>query len=131
MKLPLMPPSTNRLLRMATLALDNSGNLKGSVQEIRRGQVATALRQSLLNLPNMQRQKVFQDLLTNLLVADGAVLTSAGVSNLKEAGAPLSITYEFTARAYAEHAGESSCFVPVCWVARAVTCWRVSLASRR
>jgi hypothetical protein len=103
-KLPLTPPSTNRLLRIATLSLDKFGNLKGSVREVRTGPAATAMRERLMNLPNKQRQKVFQNLLAGLL--DGAVLNSAGVSDLKESNGSLSLAYDLTARRYAQHVGE-------------------------
>jgi len=103
-KLPLSPPSTNRLLRVATFSLDRFGNLKGSVQEIRTGPAATAMRERLLNLPNKQRQKLVQNLLAGLL--DSAILTSAGVSNLKESNGSLSLTYDLIARGYAQHVGE-------------------------
>ncbi len=103
-KLPLSPAAANRLLRVATLSLDGLGNLKGSVEEVRKGPAATALRERLLDLPNKQRQKVFQNMLADLL--DGAVLTSASVSDLKEFDGSLSLSYNFTVRAYAEHAGK-------------------------
>lgn len=102
-KLPLSSPSTNRLLRLATLSLDKFGNLKGTVQEVRTGPAAAALRERLMNLPKKQRQNVFQNLLAELL--DGAVLTSAGVSDLDAFNGGLSLTYGLTARAYAQHAG--------------------------
>src|SRR5215472_8016857 len=83
-KLPLLPPITNRLLRQATLTLDKSGNLQGTVSEMRSGFPAARLRERLLNLPKAQRQKVFQNLLTDLL--DGAVLTRASLSGLEDFG---------------------------------------------
>jgi len=103
-KLPLSPPSTNRLTRTATLSLDKSGNLKGTVQEVRTGPAAVALRERLLNLPNNQRQKVFQNLLADLL--DGAVLTSAEVSGLMVFDGSLTLTYGLSVLAYAQHSGE-------------------------
>lgn len=103
-KLPLLPPSANQVAREATLSLDKFGNLKGSVEEIRTGPPAAALRERLLNLPNKQRQKVFQSLLADLV--DGAVLTGARVSSLHEFSDSLSLNYDFTARAYAQRAGD-------------------------
>jgi hypothetical protein len=103
-QLPLLPPSTNRLLRTATLTLDKAGNLQGTVNEIRFGPAAVELRDRLVNLPTKQRQKVFQNLLATLL--DGAVLTKAGVSDLKSFNGILSISYELTARAFAQQTGE-------------------------
>jgi hypothetical protein len=102
--LPLLPPSANRPLRVATLSLDKLGNLKGRVEETRTGPSATALRESLLNLPNKQRQKVFQNMLADLL--DGAVLNGAAVSDLKDFYGSLSLHYDFTVRAYSQHPGD-------------------------
>ena len=103
-KLPLLPPITNRLLRVATLTLDKSGTLQGTVEEVREGPAATELRERLLNLPDKQRQKVIQNLLTDLL--DSAVLTRASISGLKDSTGSLYIKYDLTARAYAQQAGE-------------------------
>jgi Domain of Unknown Function with PDB structure (DUF3857)/Transglutaminase-like superfamily len=110
LKLPLLPPSANRLMRSATLSLDKLGNLRGSVEEFRTGPSATALRERLLNLPNKQRQNVFQNMLADLI--HGAVLTGAAVSNLKEFSDPLSLRYDFAAGAYGQHAGELFLFRP-------------------
>jgi transglutaminase-like putative cysteine protease len=104
LKLPLSPPGENRLLRVAELSLDGLGNLKGSVEEVRKGPSATALRERLLDLPNKQRQKVIQNMLADLV--DGAVLTSAGVSGLNEFDGSLSLSYHFTVHSYAEKAGK-------------------------
>src|SRR2546429_5518811 len=56
-KLPLLPPTTNRLLRDPPLTLDKSGNLQGTVSELRSGFPAAQLRERLLNLPKAQRQR--------------------------------------------------------------------------
>ncbi len=109
-QLPLLRPSLNRLLRVGTLTLDTSGNLKGSVNEVRIGPAAAELRERLLNSPKSQREKVFQSLLTDLL--DGAVLTAAGVSDINEFDGSLSVTYDFAAPAYAQHAGDLFLFHP-------------------
>src|SRR5207302_6241004 len=97
-------------LREATLTLDKSGNLQGTVSELRSGFPAAQLRERLLNLPKAQRQKVFQDLLTDLL--DGAVLTRASLSGLEDFGGALGIEYGLMATAYAQHAGQLFLFRP-------------------
>jgi transglutaminase-like putative cysteine protease len=102
-KLPLLPPSVNLITRVAKLNIDSSGKLTGTVQEIRTGPAATALREQLLAVPNIQRQKVFQNLLSNLF--DGAVLTSALINDLSDFSRPFSISYGMTANAYAQHSG--------------------------
>jgi hypothetical protein len=103
-ELPLLAPLANRLLRVATLSLDKAGNLKGSIQEVRMGPSATSLRERLLGLPSKQRQKVLQNMLSDLI--DGAVLTGAAVSDLKDSGGSLSLSYDLIVRAYAQHAGD-------------------------
>ena len=102
--LPLSPPSVNRLLRVATVSLDKLGNVKGSVDEVRTGHPAAELRERLLDLPNKQRQNVLQNMLDDLV--DGAVLTGAGVSDLKEFSGSISLHYDFTARGYSQHVGD-------------------------
>lgn len=74
------------------------------------GPSAASLRERLLNLPNKQRQRVFQNMVADLV--DGAVLNSAGMSDLKEFHGSLSLEYEFTVRAYAQHASGLFVFRP-------------------
>jgi len=102
-ELPLLPPSANRILREGTLDLDSSGNLKGTVREVRSGPAASELAERLRNLPNVKRQRVFEDILSDLI--DGAVLTQAAVSSLKDFSSSVGITYSFVMRGYAQHAG--------------------------
>lgn len=109
-KLPLLAPATNRLLRVATLTLDKSGTLQGTVEEVRNGPVATQLRELMLHLPDKERQKVFQNLLADFL--DGAVLTSASVSHLNDFSGFLYIKYGLAAKAYAQQAGDLFLFRP-------------------
>ena len=101
---PLLLPSVNRLLREATLSLDNSGTLKGTIQEVRSGASATVMREALLNVPSNQRQRVFQDTLADLI--DGAVLTGAATSDLQDWSKTLGLKYEFTAPGYAQRVGK-------------------------
>jgi transglutaminase-like putative cysteine protease len=102
-QLPLLPPPTNRLLRIAKLSLDKFGNLKGNVEEVRTGPAAWEMKLSLLSLPKQERQKVFENLLSELI--DGAVLTSAATSDLKDPSGSLNVSYDLTVPAYAQHAG--------------------------
>lgn len=102
-KLPLIPGAANHLLRVANLTLDKSGALKGSVQEVRTGPSAAEMRQRFAVVTKKQQQRIFQDLLSDLM--DGAVLTSAAVSDLKDPSAALILNYEFSAPAYAQRAG--------------------------
>jgi hypothetical protein len=103
LQLPLSSPLSNRVVRSATLTLDQSGNLKGTVDERRTGPAAAELRDQLLNLPNKQRQKVFQSLLNELV--DGAILTGARLSSLDNFTGSMTISYDLTVPAYAQRAG--------------------------
>lgn len=107
---PLAPPSANRILRIATLSLDTNGVLKGTIEEVRTGPFATVLRDSLLNLPAKQRQTILQSMLTRMI--DGAVLTGARVSFLREFTATLTLSYDLTVPAYAQHTGNLFLFRP-------------------
>jgi hypothetical protein len=100
---PLLPPSANRILRTAKLSLDTDGTLKGTVEEAREGPFATELRESLLNLPARQRQTVLQTIVTEMI--DGAVLTGARISNLHDSGPAMTVSYDMTVPAYAQHTG--------------------------
>lgn len=113
---PLAPPSANRILRIATLSLDTSGVLKGTIEEVRTGPFATALRESLLNLPAKQRQTILQSMLTRMI--DGAVLTGARISLLREFTATLTLSYDLTVPAYAQRTGNLFLFRP-CVLGRA------------
>jgi transglutaminase-like putative cysteine protease len=104
LRLPLLPPTTNRVLRIAKLSLDNFGNLKGNVEEVRTGPAAWEMKERLLSLPKQERQKVFENLLSELI--DGAVLTGAATSDLKDLSGSLNISYELSVPAYAQRAGE-------------------------
>ncbi len=107
---PLAPPLANRILRIATLSLDTNGVLKGTIEEVRSGPFATTLRESLLNLPARQRQTILQSMLTKMI--DGAVLTGARISPLREFAATMSVSYDLTVPAYAQHTGGLFLFRP-------------------
>lgn len=109
-RLPLIPPSSNRLLRVANLTLDSAGTLKGAVEEVRTGPSATEIRHRLLTVAKKQRQKIFQDILSDLV--DGASLTSAGISDLNEFSSAVTLKYEFNAPAYAQRIGKLFVFRP-------------------
>src|SRR5215472_1121966 len=100
--LPLAPPPANRILRLANLTIDKLGNMKGTIDEVRTGPSAAALRESLVNQASKSRQKIFQGLLSGLI--DGAVLTGARLSSLKAFNGSLSISYDFSANTYAQRA---------------------------
>jgi transglutaminase-like putative cysteine protease len=100
---PLAPPLANRILRIAKLSMDTTGVLKGTIEEVRYGPFATTLRESLLNMPAKQRQTILQSLLTKMI--DGAVLTGARTSPLHESAGIMTLSYDVTVPAYAQHTG--------------------------
>jgi len=110
LQLPVLPPSTNQIVRTAKLTIDVSGKLNGTVREIRRGPAAAELREQLLAVPKIHRQTVFQSLVSGL--SDGAVLTSATVTDLGDFSSPLIIEYAFTSAGYAQHPAQLFLFRP-------------------
>jgi hypothetical protein len=102
-KLPLSPPSTNRLLRVAKLTLTPSGNLSGEVQELLWGDPAAEDRQIFLQTQPSQREKVFENFLNGFL--DSFQLTAASLGNLKNFDQTLTLDYKFFAPDYAKAAG--------------------------
>lgn len=101
---PLLPPSTNRLLRTASLDLSAAGNLTGEIKEIRWGGPAEQSRSQLLELPPAKRSKVFEELLGSSL--GNFTLTNATVGNLEKNDESLLLNYKFFAEGYAKRAGD-------------------------
>lgn len=116
--LPLLPPSTNRLLRTAKLKIDELGNIEGTIEEYRTGPIADTLREQFLAAPKAKRQVVFERLLSSLL--GDAVLSSASISGLNEPENSLALTYSFKANGYAQRAGELFLFRPCALGRRAI-----------
>lgn len=103
-KLPLLAPSTNRLLRIAKLTLAPNGNLSGDVQELRWGGPAADDRQAFLDVQPSQREKIFDDFLGQFL--NSFQLTSASLGNLNQYDQTLTLDYKFIAPDYAKSAGD-------------------------
>lgn len=103
-RLPLLPPSTNRLTRSAKFSVSPTGALSGEVDEIRWGSPATYRRAQLLDSPTTDRQKVLEDFLSSFL--PGFRLTGASVQNLESYDQNLLMKYRFVARNYAQSVGD-------------------------
>ena len=103
-KLPLLKPAVNRLLRTAQLSLSSTGTLAGQVQEVRWGGPATDRRASLLNTPAPERRKVLESFLAGFL--PGFNLQTVEVENLEEYDTNLIVRYQFVAQSYAKTAGD-------------------------
>jgi len=103
-QLPLLPPSTSRLLRTAKLKLAETGSLSGEVQEVRWGEPAVERRADWLGQPEAERKKVLEQFL-GVFLASGFTLQSAAVENLEKLDDNLVIRYSFRAPNYAKQAG--------------------------
>jgi hypothetical protein len=102
-RLPLLAPGLNRLLRSATLTLKPDGSLEGGIQEIRWGDHAGRLRDRLIDATAADRQKVMEELVSQYL--GGVAFQQAEVLDLEDFSKPLVLRYRFVARNYAKTAG--------------------------
>jgi Domain of Unknown Function with PDB structure (DUF3857)/Transglutaminase-like superfamily len=103
-KIPLLPPSTNRLLRLAKLTLTPAGNLSGEIQELRWGGPASDEREAFLEIEPSKRERIFDDFLGEFL--NSFQLTGASLGNLDKYDQALSLDYRFFASDYAKSAGD-------------------------
>ncbi|MGO9271066.1 MAG: DUF3857 domain-containing transglutaminase family protein [Terriglobia bacterium] len=103
-KLPLIAPSLNRVLRSAKLTLTPEGHLYGDVQELRWGYPAVELRAELLRAPEADRSKIMESFLWGSLTTFS--LANLKVENLDEPQEVLILCYRFSARDYAKSAGD-------------------------
>ena len=101
--LPLLPPNLNRLIRTATLKLTESGNLDGSVQEIRWGGPAEVSRSQMMGRPPEERTKVVEQFLGVFLT--NFTLTRTSVGNLEKQDDSLTIDYGLVIEGYAKPTG--------------------------
>jgi len=103
-KLPLLPPLSNRILREAKLSLDPAGNLTGSVDELRWGAPASIEREELLEAVPAKRAEIFERFLGSSL--EEFALGKAGIGQLDQYDETLTLTYQFAAYGYAKSAGD-------------------------
>jgi hypothetical protein len=104
LSLPLGAPSTNRLIRTATLTLSNTGDLAGDVQETRWGDPAAEDRERFQAVQPGRRVEIFENFLGSFL--SDFTLTKASISGLDALNANLTLNYGFAARGYAKNAGD-------------------------
>jgi transglutaminase-like putative cysteine protease len=102
-ELPLLPPTTNRLIRTAKLDLSASGKLDGGIQEIRWGSPAQEERAHFLDSPPADRAKVLERFLGNSL--SDFMLTKASIGNLELYDQNLTLDYRVVVDSYAKTAG--------------------------
>jgi len=102
--LPVLPATTNRLMRTGTLTLSAAGNLGGDVNELRWGAPAGDSRAQFLNTPPSDRNKVFEKFLGTFL--NNFTLTNATIGNLDKYNENFSLHYQFVVEGYAKTAGD-------------------------
>jgi len=102
--LPLLPPSTNRLLRTGKFTVTPEGGLIGDVQELEWGGPAARERREFLDSLPAKRVEVFDHLLASSLAS--FTLTGASIGNLEKDNESLSLNYKFVSPGYANSAGD-------------------------
>jgi hypothetical protein len=103
-QLPLLPPSTNRLMRVAELSVSDSGMLRGSVHEIRWGDPAVHSRDQIRSAEAKDPgSNVLESFLANFV--PGAELTQAKAQYLDDIGQSLVMDYQFVSQNYAQTSG--------------------------
>ncbi len=103
LRLPLLPPETNRLEREAKFRLLPSGTLSGDVRETYSGSFATERRGRMLLAPQQERAKIVEGFLGGSL--PNFVLRKATVVDLEAYDRDFSINYTFDTASYAQAAG--------------------------
>jgi transglutaminase-like putative cysteine protease len=102
-RLPLLPASTNRLVRTAKLELSSTGKLTGEVHEQRSGDLAVTSREQYLEVPPSKRSMILERFLGSFL--SNFAVTGATVGNLEQYDKNLTFDYNFVVEGYAKTAG--------------------------
>ncbi len=102
--LPLLPPATNRLLRVAKFDLTATGDLSGEVQQIEWGGPAAQQRREFLEQPPAKRAEIFEHFLGGFL--NNFVFLGGSLGNLDKEDQSLSLDYKFSAQGYANPSGD-------------------------
>jgi len=102
--LPLLPPATNRLLRVAKFDLTATGDLSGEVQQIEWGGPAAQQRREFLEQPPSKRAEIFEHFLGGFL--NNFVFLGGSLGNLDNENESLSLDYKFSAQGYANSSGD-------------------------
>jgi transglutaminase-like putative cysteine protease len=104
-ELPLLPPQTNRLIRAAKFVLDPDGSLRGVAREIRWGALATDRREEIhYSTKANPVDAVLESYISKFV--PGAVLNQSAVQDLDDKSQTLILDYSFTAKGYAQNAGD-------------------------
>jgi len=108
--MPLLPPSTNRLLRTAKFSLSSTGDLLGEVNEIQWGGPAAQQREEFLEAQPAKRAEIFDNFLGRFL--NNFTLTGATLGNLEQYDQSLLLSYKFVSPGYANASGDLLFFRP-------------------
>ena len=103
-KLPLLSPPTNRLMRVGEFTLTPQGDLAGRVREIRWGGPAVDTRAEYLQVAPKDREKIMDQFLGAFL--DNLQLQSASIGNLTQFDQSLTMDYSLADRSYAKQVGD-------------------------
>jgi hypothetical protein len=103
LSLPLLPSSTNRLLRTGKLDLSSTGKLTGEMHEIRLGGPAQTSREAYLRVTPAKRGTILEAFLGRFL--SNFTVTGASVGNLEKYDENFTIDYQLVADGYAKSAG--------------------------
>ncbi len=101
--IPLLPPSTNRLLRTAKFNLNPGGDLSGEVQEVEWGGPAADERENYIEAQPSRRNEILDRFLGNFL--SSFTVTGASVMNLEKYDQTFMLDYKFVSPGYASAAG--------------------------
>jgi hypothetical protein len=101
--LPRPPPEANLLDRKGRFVLSADGTLEGEIEETRRGTLADATRQILLDSTDLERAKYIETFLANFFA--GFSVRSSEIKNLHENSQDLLLVYRIIVPNYAKPAG--------------------------
>ncbi|MFZ1112333.1 MAG: DUF3857 and transglutaminase domain-containing protein [Candidatus Acidiferrales bacterium] len=102
--LPVLPPATNRLMRIGQFTLTPTGSLTGQVKEVRWGGPAVDSRAQYLQAAPKDRAKLVDQFLGTFL--DNFQLQQASVGNLTDFSQSFILDYQLAAQNYAKEAGD-------------------------
>ena len=102
--LPVLPPATNRLMRVGQFTLSPAGDLSGKVREVRWGGPAVDSRAQYLQAAPKDRAKLIDQFLGTFL--DNFQLQSAMAGNLTAYSQSFVLDYQLAAQSYAKQAGD-------------------------
>ena len=103
--LPILASSFNGVTRTASMSLDANGNLTGTFQESRVGDLAASERAQIkYTTKDTDRVKVIEGLLSQSLA--NFSVTRATMSNLQDTSRPFDMNYSIVAQRYAKSAGD-------------------------